>query len=276
MIREEVAHNRDFMQDGYLQIAEPLNLCADGQRWLHATYERHRTREDVGLVLGATPWIRSLLRATQRAVVSCDISRPMLDLTAADGTRRRGSYTVQGDWRALPIRPGAIGTAVGDNSFTYLEFPSGWRHLGGELASAMCPGAMLFARVWSVPPDHQPATVSEIVSRFETAVAINYTEVRTALLFSRLDTRTYAIDTESVLGLYERHAETFTTLLARAEGRANDLVTIRKYRNSGAVYYAPPLENILDVLQQWFRIASVEYGPYAMTEYFPLIVASRK
>jgi hypothetical protein len=118
--------------------------------------------------------------------------------------------------------------------------------------------------------------IEELVAGFTRRTSINYTEVRAALLFAHWNPVTYAINTEEVLDSYESNRRLFAPLLKRcADGVDNDLLTVRKYKSSGAVYYAPPLGEVLSLMGSSFRIRSVHYGPYAMSQYFPLIVASK-
>jgi len=65
-------------------------------------------------------------------------------------------------------------------------------------------------------------------------------------------------------------------LLDRYGDADNDLVAMEKYRGVNAIYYAPTLDRALEVIGDTFVIRSVHFGPYAMSEYFPLIIASRR
>ena len=71
------------------------------------------------------------------------------------------------------------------------------------------------------------------------------------------------------------HGQKFDALLCACQvPEENDLVTMDKYRESGAVYYAPPLPSAVDVLRERFHVHAVHFGSYGMHEYFPVIVAS--
>jgi hypothetical protein len=183
---------------------------------------------------------------------------------------------IRGEWRSLPSLCEAVSVAAGDNAFSYMPYPEGWVGLRDHLADRMAPGATLIVRMWSVPASHRPESIASVVARFMARSAINYTEVRTALLYAHRDGETYSIDTEKVLAECLEHYGDFAPLFRRwplAPG--NDFVTIAKYRNAGAVYYAPPLPEIIGVLGERFTISAVHFGPYEMSQYFPLIVGRR-
>jgi SAM-dependent methyltransferase len=267
----------DFMAHGYDLIDEPLNLRDAGRRWLsEAWYSCQRTGMDRGLVLGATPWIATLLGRTHRHVSLVDLSEVMLANARAVTTGVANPGFVRGRWLALPFVRGQYDSVISDNGFSYLSFPDGWTRLCDELAALLRPGGCLLARALSVAEGEHVETVAEVAARFSTVERINFTEVRAALLFSQWRERTFAIDTESALHAYDAHASAFAPLLARCPpGEPNDLVTIEKYRGAGAVYYAPPLEEWLRILRRHFRVQGVHYGPYAMSRFFPLVAAVR-
>jgi SAM-dependent methyltransferase len=267
----------DFMAHGYDLIEEPLNLRDAGQRWLSEVWSSTGTTgADRGLVLGATPWIATLLGRTHRQVSLVDISELMLANSRAVVTGVTNPQFVRGRWLALPFVGGRYDSVISDNGFSYLPFPDGWIRLCEELAALLRPGGCLLARALSVAGGERVETVREVAARFSTVERINYTEVRAALLLSQWCERTFAIHTESALRAYDEHPSAFAPVLARCPaGEPNDLVTIEKYRGTGAVYYAPPLEEWLRILRRRFRIQGVHYGPYAMSGYFPLVAAVR-
>lgn len=275
--RGEAAASAEFMVRGYDLIQEPLNLWESGRRWFSEVCAldsgeagRH------GLVLGATPWLGALLARTHRHVTLIDGSDTMLENARRALAPSVDATYVRSSWQSLPAADALYDTVLSDNGFSYLPFPDGWVHLCHELASRMRPGGRLAARILSVPIRHRSETVDEIVARFAAQERINYTEVRAALLFSHWRETTFSIDTERVLRTYDDHAAAFETLLDRcAEGEPNDLVTIEKYRGAGAVYYAPPLDEWLGIIRRRFRVDGVHFGPYAMSEYFPLVSAVR-
>jgi hypothetical protein len=269
--------NIDFMAYGYGLIQEPLNLTQGGRQWFARVREVAGTSGDShGIVLGATAWMAALLRQTHRRITCVDMSATMLAMAQSELQSVDGVHFVQADWLEMPRWREPADAVIGDNAFSFLPFPLGWVRLCDELADRMSPDATLTTRALCVPCGYRTVTPDEIVERFRAREVVNYTEVRAMLLFSHWHPRTYGIDTESVLQTFEAHAHVFEPLLAQCPpGKPNDLTTLVKYRNSGAIYYAPPLDEWLRVLRQRFRVIRVHFGPYAMSEYFPLVVASR-
>jgi hypothetical protein len=84
-----------------------------------------------------------------------------------------------------------------------------------------------------------------------------------------------AIPTERVVQVFDENEHRFRPLL---DGRPvqNDLFAIRKFRNSGYLMYAPRFEDIVGVMEEYFTIMDISYGPYPLAEYFPLISARRR
>lgn len=275
--------NVDFLAQDFELIGEPLNLLEVGQEWFTNVYRSQPGMTGPrGIVLGATAWLGCLLCQTCERVVLVDRSDAMLEMAEGSVLRasipeKRGSLQfMQGDWLSLPNLPGPVSIAVGDNAFLFLRYPDDWLSFCNELASRMHPGARLITRVPSVPPDYEPATVEEIIFRFIKGESINYTAVRTSLLFAHWDKLTYAINTEQVLKTFETNRQKFDALYRKFPVAGDDLTTVEKYRDSSAIYYAPPLDNILQVLRTRFRVAEVHFGQYPMAEHFPLIVAIRE
>ena len=273
----------DFMAHGYTLIDEPLNLRDGGQRWFKKVYETScDANAGAGLVLGATAWMGSLLSNNQPLVFMIDVSSMMLQMAEADLKKATPAQAakvrcIQANWQQLPALPAPIGIAVGDNSFSFLPYPEGWAQMCDELADRMAPQGLLITRFLSLPQDHERASADQIVKAFTLRPTINYTELRATLLFGHCDERTYAIDTESVLAEFDANRNLFDGLLRRFNAPLqNDLLTIDKYRSAGAVYYAPPLASVLSLMAKRFRIIAAHFGPYAMSEYFPLIVAARR
>ncbi len=96
------------------------------------------------------------------------------------------------------------------------------------------------------------------------------------MMFSWIDPITYGIDTEAVVRQYEEGEQVFARLMEHhGAGPENDLGTIRKYKGTDLVLYAPPLERTLALVSERFRVERVAYGAYAMAECFPLVLAER-
>lgn len=269
--------NNDYMHSSYARIGEPLNLHGRGQSWWKKLYDAEPPIAGRGLILGGTPWLASHLAARLDKVYVVDVSAPMVSMLT-DGASARMSRLVplQGDWRVLPPMCDGLDVVAGDNSFSFMPYPCGWNDLCAHLSARMRPGARLMMRVCSVPHDHRTEEPAEIVRRFSRKDSINYTELRATLLFAEWDRSTYSIDTESALVSFERHQRHFQPLFEKFPlPPDNDLLTLAKYRGSGAVYYAPPLDEILALLARSFYVTSVAFGPYGMANYFPLITAYR-
>lgn len=275
--------NVDFLSQGFELIGEPLNLLENGQEWFKTIYKNQSgVKGSLGLVLGATAWMGRLLRGTCKRVVLVDRSAAMLEmaqravLRATTPGQPMDLQFVQGDWLHLPDLSEPISIAVGDNAFLFLRYPDDWVTFCNGLADRMHPGAKFITRIPSIPQHYEPAAVEEIVCRFMKGNSINYTAVRTTLLFAHWNKLTYAIDTEQALATFEANWEQFDVLYQKFPSTPDDLLTIKKYKDSGAVYYAPPLDNILQVLRARFRVVEIHFGQYPMADYFPLIVGIRE
>jgi hypothetical protein len=268
----------EYVAVGYKLQREPLRLHGVHRDWFTSIYSFHCNDNSLpGLVLGAVAWMANLL-ATHRNVFVVDSSPHMLALLQSElKTRQRSIQLTNAAWDALPKFDEQLGVILGDNSFTFLEFPSGWRRICATLASRTAPGGKLVFRAFSTPSAHEVKSFEQIAMEHAGENAVNWTAVRTKLLFACWDPITYRIETEVVLERYKENEKWFDTLLREAQApRENDLQTIFKYRNSRAVYYAPPLAHIMEVIQEKFVIQSVHYGSHELAEYFPLIVAARR
>jgi SAM-dependent methyltransferase len=271
----------DFMRRDYELVTEPLNLATVGLPWFGAVYHKHVPSGNLGLVLGATPWACRFVGGTHRRVIAADMSGAMAAMLRADVARTpfavaRSVEVLQVNWLELPDLSEPLDLVVGDNSFSFLRFPDGWQRLCSVLAERMRRGARLVVRVCSTPARHKRVGVDALIARFSAQRSINCTEVRAALLFDHWDRATYAIDTEQALRTFESNRGKFEQMLQVHQVPArNDLMTIVKYRDAQATYYAPPLGEVLDAIGTSFKVISVNIGPFSMGEYFPLIVATK-
>lgn len=265
----------DFMSRGYAVIAEPLNLLVRGQEWFVKIY-RDAGRQEMGkaLVLGATPWIIQLVAGTCPKVVVVDMSSIMLrEARDALPPEVLNVEFVKANWLEFVSKGGEFDLVIGDNALSYLRFSDEWEVLIDGVARMLRRGGNMLFRVLSVPSCHKSESVEEIVTRHLGENSVNYTEVRARLLFAEWNSATFAIETEEVYKTFEERRAVFEPLFAKfGSSEVNDLVTVRKYKEAGAVYYAPPLGHILTTLGERFRVRQVHFGPYAMKEYFPLIV----
>jgi hypothetical protein len=279
----EYGKAHDFLRPTYGCVQEPLKLTAAARQWFANVHDREASSGRTGLVLGATPWLAGLLTRTLQHVVVADSSDEMLQLLAHELTNDAGCSGARGavrpvrtNWLQLPTCFDSLDVVAGDNSFSFLEYPSQWRDLCDLLAARMPSGALLLVRMCSVPTHHQRLSIRQLVEKFCSPAPVNYTEIRTAVLFAHWNRHSYAIDTEEALASFEQHRTEFNCALAGAPSSVdNDLVTMAKYRGTGAIYYAPPLDEIVRLLGERFHVESVQYGPYRMSDYFPLVVARR-
>lgn len=274
----------DFMSPDYAMIGEPLNLLEDGQRWFRRMYYAFNGKtKAVALILGATPWLGLLCKENHRTVIFSDMSSAMLN-KASEAFERAGFsknsnevHCIQSDWLRLPHLAQRLDTVCADNSFAFLIFPTDWERLLSYVADSMPSGGIFLARFFEHPTSHRSETVPEIIEFYLHRNKVNFTEVRARLMFSILDQESSRIDTEAAVAAFEANGEAFSCLINRfSENQPNDLVTIRKYKDSGISLYAPPVNNILDLLRKDFDVERVGYGPYALASYFPLIIARRK
>jgi hypothetical protein len=270
----------DFMAHGYELIGEPLNLHDSGRTWFRHAFE---CIEDVpngrALVLGATPWLVDYFLCQKRRVLVADRSQLMLD-SLATGLKSQVPTSeclpLTCDWIDLPDAVADLAVTVGDNSFSFLPFPTAWCDLCRFLSGRMLPGAVLAIRICSPPRRHRRRPTEALIDEFIHSGRHNWTALRAALLFACWNADRGTICTQEALATFDVHRSAFDNLLGRYGDADNDLVTMEKYRGVNAIYYAPTLDRALEVIGDTFVIRSVHFGPYAMSEYFPLIIASRR
>lgn len=275
--------NFDFIAKGYAQIGEPLNLRAGGRAWFAEIFERQLLpARSQALVLGGTPWIGRMLRRALDHTTLVDINPEMLEtaqaeISSSDDGAAGTVELIEADWLALPALRAPVAIAVGDNSFSFVRHPEEWRQLCGALADRMHPGATLMARLFSLPLG-RPTTVAEIIERSLGATDINYTAIRTAMLFAGASEDTFELHPARAVAMFDAHrADLAASFERRPSTPDNDLFAgIERWRGSRAVYYAPPLPHVLAALGSRFRVRDIHFGPFDMAEYFPLIVATRK
>jgi hypothetical protein len=271
----------EFINNYYALSEEPLNLRRVGQAWFRKTYEHLASRRHAtGLILGGTPWLGTLLTRRMPQVFMVDISQGMLDTARAevDGSSKAGDGHIDyvaANWLAMPEHITDIDCVVGDNCLTFLQYPDGCRCLFDNVAAALAPHADVMLRIMSIPRTHRPLSLDGIVSKYLQQPSFTFTQVRAELLLSYWQPDIMAIPTERVVQVFDENEHRFRPLLA---GRPvqNDLFAIRKFRNSGYMMYAPRFEDIMGIMEEYFAIADISYGPYPLAEYFPLIRARRR
>jgi hypothetical protein len=272
----------DFVSKKYAQVGEPLNLRAGARAWFADIFERQPLpARSLALVLGATPWIGRMLGRALDHTTLVDINPVMLDtaraeISSCDDGAAGTVELLEANWLALPALRAPVAIAIGDNSFSFIRHPEGWLQLCDALADRMHPGATLMARFLTLPLG-RPTTVAEIIEQSLVATDINYTAIRTAMLFAGASEDTFELYPARAVAMFDAHRADFAQLLERCPTTPdNDLCDIERWRGSHAVLYAPPLAHILDALGGRFRVRDIHIGPYDMAEFFPLIVATRK
>lgn len=281
-----VTRAMDFMRRSYELIDEPLNLSSKGQQWFtRILAEHYHTAASAnGLVLGATPWLSVLMCGAVAKTVVADASAVMLEMCESSvnarwgGRPRQNVSYLHSDWLSMPHAIRDLRLVVGDNSFSFLRYPTDWTCLRDALADRMADGAMLLCRVCSVPAGHRPLSSRDIIERaIHVPAPLNLTAIRAALLFAHWNPDTYAIRPEAALSTFERDRLQFEQILRGTPNPSeNDLVSIEKYRGTDAAYYAPPLAEVIALFERRFHVRAVYFGPYEMSQYFPLIAASKR
>lgn len=272
----------EFINDYYALSEEPLNLRAVGQPWFEKAYDDECSgAHSVGLVLGGTPWLGGFLKRRVDHVLLVDINPGMLDTAEAeiesekDGGKGKVHY-ICANWLSLPEFQFPIDLVLGENCLNFLQYPKGWSHLFDSLMPKLTDRAKLVMRFMAIPATHRQLSVDEIVAKYLNADSVVYTQIRAHLLLSHWRPDLKAIPTEQVVRVFDAQESKFEPIFRKFPNPHNDLVTIRKFRNSGYSMHAPPLEEILEFLSGYFRIAAIHYGPFGLSEYFPLIIGARR
>ncbi len=271
----------DFISNRYAQVGEPLSLRGSSRAWFAEIFQRQSLpARSLALVLGATPWIARMLRGALDHTTLVDINPKMLDtaraeMASSDDGAAGTVELIEANWLALPALRAPIAIAVGDNSFSFVRHPEEWRQLCDALADRMHPGATLMARFLTLPLG-RPTTVAEIIEQSLGATHINYTALRTAMLFAGAGEDTFELYPARAVEMCDAHRADLGALFERCPCTPDNDFAIERWRGSSAVFYAPPLAHVLDALGDRFRVRDIHFGPFDMAEYFPLIVATRK
>jgi hypothetical protein len=275
----------EFMRRAYELNGEPLRLLEGGQRWFrHVLAHEYSPQANASaLVLGATPWLTRIIWRTVAQTTIVDASSAMLAMCESSmrppASRATNEATfVRGNWLELPESLRGLDLVAGDNSFSFLRYPDEWDEMLDVLADRTIDDSVLFARLLSVPASHRRLCPAEIVRHARARHSpVNFTAVRVALLFAHWDATDYTIRPEEALATFEACRREFDPILCEAPDSAtNDLLSIEKYRGTGATYFVPPLAEALDRFARRFHVRAVQFGPYEMSQYFPLLVASRE
>jgi hypothetical protein len=273
----------DFMRFAYELNGEPLRLLEGGQRWFRRVlaHEYSPQPNASALVLGATPWLTTIVCDTVAETAVVDTSAAMLAMCESWVRPQMFGCThatfIRGDWLSLPDAVRGLDLVAGDNSFSFLPYPEDWDEMMDILADRMLTGSVLLARLLAIPAAHRRLRPAEIVANaLSRQAVVNLTALRVALLFAHWDERDWTIRPEEALETFEKCRRDFDPVLCDApDGTGNDLLSIEKYRGSGAIYYAPPFAETLARFERRFRVRAVYFGPFEMSQYFPLIVASK-
>lgn len=272
------ARTTTFISDYYELSHEPLNLRTKGQTWFRAVFDKHLLpNAKFGLVLGGTPWLGAHMERSLDRTIVADIAPEMLatakkQIDAQAAIDPRKIEFLCANWLSLPDFGRPVDVVAGDNCLTFITYPGGWKHLFEALRTKMSTEGQVLLRVAAIPDSHRALSIGDIVAKYVDVESLNFTEVRAQLLFSYWNPKLNAIDTEEVVKIFDAHIGEFQEILRRG-GERNDLVAIRKFRNTGFVLFAPRLNEMLRFLEDYLVIEDVSYGDYGLSEYFPLIVA---
>lgn len=267
----------DFMANAFERVGEPLNLLEKGQAWFRRVYQSHLGHAPKqAMVLGVTPWLGRLAAGQHEQVLMADQSAAMLEWAMEHLRPIPDCCTLQqADWMSVDLPP--LDTILGDNSFAFVPYPDGWTALRDRLYRSCNPDARLFLRFFSVPTGYCPPPSTALVRKALCQERISYTALRTAYMFSCWDAQTCSMNMNEAVKRFDHELENFIPLVERfGLPEDNDLVTLRKYADTGITLYAPPVHRIIELFQSCFRIREVALGPTVLSPHFPLLVFEKK
>ena len=241
---EPQARRFDFVSNRYAQVGEPLNLRGSARVWFAQIFERQPLpSRSLALVLGATPWIARMLRGALDHTTLVDINPKMLDtaraeISSSDDGAAGTVELIEANWLALPALRAPVAIAVGDNSFSFVRHPEEWRQLCNALADRMHPGATLMARFLILPPG-RPTTVAEIIEQSLGATDVNYTAMRTAMLFAGASDDTFELYPARAVEMFDAHRTDLAALFERCPCRRTMISSPSSAGEGRAPSYTP-------------------------------------
>jgi len=97
------------------------------------------------LVLGCTPALRNRLCLESYTVMSIDITREMIDVTAPLVVRAGGGSMIQGDWLQMPLCDNSFDAVIGDKVLGNM-MPDDWPIFFAEVKRVLRPDGVFLTR----------------------------------------------------------------------------------------------------------------------------------
>ncbi|MES2627182.1 MAG: class I SAM-dependent methyltransferase [Pseudomonadota bacterium] len=267
----------DFMADTYSQACEPLNLVGASQAWFANEYHCHnQSSKKAALILGGTPWLTNLCMANHQDVHLMDMSKKMLEFTQTDSTHAESKIHHHCmNWTSISALESEFDTVCGDNSFAFIPKEC-WQDFIHDLSTKMSTGSVLISRFFSVPDMYTPMSRADLIRHYRPHKKINFTEMRCRMMFTGLNIDDFEIDTNNVIDQYVANISEYQLVSEDTKIESTLLNDVLKYKDTNIKLFVPRVNKITELLSPYFQLIKVTYGSYGMSDFFPLVIATRR
>jgi SAM-dependent methyltransferase len=272
---------------GYLGVDTPDRVAANWEKYkgftvrpvrstgqYYATFIRQRiSTSDLCLVYGGTPEIRSPLRRAGIPTLVVDRSRRMVQSLGLLADRHypisRTEKFVKADWRALPLPPGFINFALGDDAINMVPWRS-FRSFLRETHRVLTPGGLFLCHLLVAPAKvYRQQSAVEVVRQFRDGTIASIYDYASRINFTYYDDRTFRMG-------WQRSIAGLRALLERGAIKT-DFGFSKRFSACNSIFACPPQKLWERLVVEFFSMEDIFYPKeHDYCRFEPLYLLKRK
>lgn len=221
------------------------------------------------LLLGVTPEITRMRWPSGTAVYAVDRVYGMFRAVwEADAPCAAGAVTAA--WQRLPFAPQTFDLVLGDGFLNLFDFPEGQRRLAGSLRAVLRPGGRLIVRSFVRPA--QPETAETVFADLAAGRIGSFHVFKWRLVMALQQDAARGVALARVWARWQEEGLDREALAARLGWPREEIDTIDAYRDAGACYAFPSLEELRAALAAHFTEEQCEVPDYELGERCPVLL----
>jgi SAM-dependent methyltransferase len=266
---EHVEHERLWQQHWlrWDHFEPPLRPQASDIEHMERTLAELPTRRPLrALLLGVTPEIATLRWPAGTQLTAVDRSPGMIR-NVWPATAPPNARVLLGDWLSLPLRDGSCDVVLGDGCFSQVSHPAAAQALVSQIRRVLDPSGMLLMR--SFVQCAVPESVADLFADLTHGRIGSFHIFKWRLNMALQPSLQQGVQLNDVWEAVHRRYPDLRELV-RAQGWSAQAVdTIHAYRNCGARYHYPTIQELQALLVAQFIEQRLWYPSYELGERCP-------
>ena len=255
----------------YAMMGSPLLPATEDIQFVEATAARWREqhgRAPRAVLLGVTPKLAKMNWPAGTCLTAADSSGPMASALWPYNASPHQPRLILADWRCLPFRNAGADFVVGDGAVNCLRYPANLRELARSISRLLSPEGLFVIRCY-LQPDC-PESPEEVIAQIYSDGQETFHQFKFRLLM--------ALQANAIEGIAVRHvydywaSHTSDKPISRLDWSQTAFELMELYRGVDTVHTFPTLDELRQVLDEFFVEVDISIPSYCLGERCPTIV----